>query len=100
MVEFYPNFQTKLRASLRALVGPEVESRVDIGMAKDGSGVGGKSNQISSGLRSECVPAALCALVAQRQSQANHTNGAYGHDPEDIKVTPPTEVAYISSLSR
>lgn len=48
MVEFYPNFQTKLRASLRALVGPEVESRVDIGMAKDGSGVGGKSNQINS----------------------------------------------------
>ncbi|KIK42987.1 hypothetical protein CY34DRAFT_804313 [Suillus luteus UH-Slu-Lm8-n1] len=84
LVEFYPNFQTKLRASLRALVGPEVESRVDIGMAKDGSGVG----------------AALCALVAQRQNQANHINGAYGHDPEDIKVTPSTEVAYITSLSR
>jgi hexokinase len=84
LVEFYPNFQTKLRASLRALVGPEVESRVDIGMAKDGSGVG----------------AALCALVAQRQNQANHTNGAYGHDPEDIKVTLTTEVAYISSLSQ
>ncbi|KAG0691667.1 hexokinase, partial [Suillus ampliporus] len=57
LVEFYPNFQTKLRASLRTLVGPEVESRVDIGMAKDGSGAG----------------AALCALVAQRQSLANHT---------------------------
>ncbi|KAG1780376.1 hypothetical protein EV702DRAFT_1082469 [Suillus placidus] len=84
LVEFYPNFQTKLRASLRALVGPEVESRVDIGMAKDGSGVG----------------AALCALVAQRQSQANHTNGAYEYDPKDIKVTPPIELAYISSLSR
>ncbi|KAG2345134.1 hexokinase [Suillus weaverae] len=84
LVEFYPNFQTKLRASLRALVGPEVESRVDIGMAKDGSGVG----------------AALCALVAQRQTQANHTNGAYEYDPKDIKVTPPIEIAYISSLSR
>ncbi|KAG2148061.1 hexokinase [Suillus clintonianus] len=84
LVEFYPNFQTKLRASLRALVGPEVESRVDIGMAKDGSGVG----------------AALCALVAQRQSQANHTNGAYAYDPETMKVSAPTEVAYISSLSR
>ncbi|KAG1773849.1 hypothetical protein EDD22DRAFT_856754 [Suillus occidentalis] len=81
LVEFYPNFQTKLRASLRALVGPEVESRVDIGMAKDGS-------------------AALCALVAQRQNQANHINGAYGHDPEDIIVTPSVEVAYITSLSR
>ncbi|KAG0699841.1 hypothetical protein DFH29DRAFT_934772 [Suillus ampliporus] len=83
LVEFYPNFQTKLRASLRTLVGPEVESRVDIGMAKDGSGAG----------------AALCALVAQRQSLANHTNGTYAHDPKDIKVTALTEVAYLSSFS-
>ncbi|KAG1753668.1 uncharacterized protein EDB91DRAFT_1234101 [Suillus paluster] len=84
LVEFYPNFQAKLRASLRTLVGPEVESHVDIGMAKDGSGAG----------------AALCALVAQRQSQASHTNGTYAHDPEHIKVTARTEVAYLSSLSR
>ena len=33
-----------MRASLRALVGKEAESRVDIGMAKDGSGVGGASH--------------------------------------------------------
>ena len=43
MIEHYPNFNARLRASLRKLVGEEVESRVDIGMAKDGSGVGGKS---------------------------------------------------------
>lgn len=30
-----------MRDSLRLLVGEEVERRVDIGMAKDGSGVGG-----------------------------------------------------------
>lgn len=41
LIEHYPNFNAHLRASLRALVGEEVETRVDIGMAKDGSGVGG-----------------------------------------------------------
>src|ERR1700690_545802 len=42
LVENYPNFERTLRESLRALVGKEVEQRVDIGMAKDGSGVGGE----------------------------------------------------------
>ncbi|KAI0685988.1 hexokinase [Cytidiella melzeri] len=51
LIEHYPNYNTHLRASLRGLVGEEVESRVDIGMAKDGSGVG----------------AALCALQAIKQ---------------------------------
>ena len=41
LIEHYPNFNARLRASLRMLVGEEVEKRVDIGMAKDGSGVGG-----------------------------------------------------------
>jgi len=48
LIEFYPHFEATLRESLRTLVGEEVEKRVDIGMAKDGSGVG----------------AALCALQA------------------------------------
>lgn len=48
LVEHYPNFQQILRESLRLLVGEEVEKRVEIGLAKDGSGVG----------------AALCALMA------------------------------------
>ncbi|KAJ3554795.1 hypothetical protein NM688_g2922 [Phlebia brevispora] len=51
LIEHYPRFNTRLRASLRTLVGVEVEDRVDIGMAKDGSGVG----------------AALCALQAIKQ---------------------------------
>ncbi|KAJ7087206.1 hypothetical protein B0H15DRAFT_931230 [Mycena belliarum] len=48
LIQFYPNFEGTLRESLRYVVGAEVEKRVDIGMAKDGSGVG----------------AALCALQA------------------------------------
>ncbi|KAJ7179477.1 hypothetical protein C8R46DRAFT_1160052 [Mycena filopes] len=51
LIEFYPHFEETLRESLRILVGEEVEKRVDIGMAKDGSGVG----------------AALCALQAIKQ---------------------------------
>jgi hypothetical protein len=42
LIEFYPHFEETLRESLRILVGAEVEKRVNIGMAKDGSGVGGK----------------------------------------------------------
>ncbi|KAH7930242.1 hypothetical protein BV22DRAFT_1028461 [Leucogyrophana mollusca] len=84
LVEFYPNFQTKLRASLRVLVGAEVESRVDIGMAKDGSGAG----------------AALCALVAQKQNQALQQRGGYEHDPKYAPSKLRTEegVAYITSM--
>jgi hexokinase len=41
LIEFYPNYEKSLRESLKLLVGEEVERRVDIGMAKDGSGVGG-----------------------------------------------------------
>ncbi|TBU50506.1 hexokinase-domain-containing protein [Dichomitus squalens] len=51
LIQFYPNFQARLRDSLRDLVGEEVEKKVDIGLAKDGSGVG----------------AALCALQATKQ---------------------------------
>jgi len=53
LIQFYPNYEKYLRESLRLLVGEEVERRVDIGMAKDGSGVG----------------AALCALQALKQQQ-------------------------------
>jgi len=53
LIQFYPNFEASMRESLRLLVGEEIERRVDIGMAKDGSGVG----------------AALCALQALKQAQ-------------------------------
>ena len=42
LIQFYPNFKDQLRDSLRHLVGKKVEEAVEIGMAKDGSGVGGK----------------------------------------------------------
>jgi hexokinase len=42
LIQHYPNFEYHLRESLRMLVGQDVEKDVDIGLAKDGSGVGGK----------------------------------------------------------
>ncbi|KAJ7638476.1 hypothetical protein FB45DRAFT_741354 [Roridomyces roridus] len=51
LIQFYPHFEETLRESLRHVVGAQVEKRVEIGMAKDGSGVG----------------AALCALQAIKQ---------------------------------
>ncbi|KAF9076591.1 hypothetical protein BDP27DRAFT_1313591 [Rhodocollybia butyracea] len=51
LIQFYPHFETHMRSSLRTVVGREVEERVVIGLAKDGSGVG----------------AALCALQALKQ---------------------------------
>jgi len=54
LIEHYPNFQRTLRESLRSLVGEEIVKRVDIGLAKDGSGVG----------------AALCALQALKQDHS------------------------------
>jgi len=53
MVEFYPNFESRMREALRFIVGDDVEQKVKIGLAKDGSGVG----------------AALCALQAMKQHQ-------------------------------
>ena len=41
MVEFYPFFEERLREALRAVVGEVAEKKVVIGLAKDGSGVGG-----------------------------------------------------------
>jgi hexokinase len=41
LIQFYPNFELHLREALRSLVGEPVEKAVEIGMAKDGSGVGG-----------------------------------------------------------
>lgn len=51
LIQHYPRFQAQVMQSLRGLVGKDVEERVELGMAKDGSGVG----------------AALCALMAIKQ---------------------------------
>ena len=69
MIEHYPHFERTLRESLRLLVGEDVERRVNIGMAKDGSGVGGAAVCFFPWLLCPdfvCL-AALCALQASKQ---------------------------------
>lgn len=74
LVEHYPNFERTLRTSLRTLVGGIIEQNVDIGLAKDGSGVGGESPFVflasdAGRLNTDEIPiAALCALQALKQS--------------------------------
>ncbi|EIW83575.1 hypothetical protein CONPUDRAFT_99077 [Coniophora puteana RWD-64-598 SS2] len=52
LIEHFPNYERSLRSALKLLVGEDVESRLGIGMGKDGSGVG----------------AALCVLQAQKDA--------------------------------
>ncbi|KAF5393911.1 hypothetical protein D9757_000352 [Collybiopsis confluens] len=39
-INFYPHFERTMRESVRSIIGEEVERRVEIGLARDGSGVG------------------------------------------------------------
>jgi hexokinase len=41
LYQHYPEFEERMREALRILLGEEVEKRVEMGLAKDGSGVGG-----------------------------------------------------------
>ena len=68
LVEFYPGFEQTLRRALRAIVGETMEKKVNVGMAKDGSGVGGAYLWIVSFLSIVLTNsvAALCALVAAK----------------------------------
>ncbi|PWY97630.1 hypothetical protein BCV70DRAFT_48525 [Testicularia cyperi] len=56
VIEFYPHFEERMREALREIVGEAGEKRVQIGLAKDGSGVG----------------AALGALQAAKQAASGH----------------------------
>lgn len=40
MAEFLPGFEGRVREALKVLLGEKGESRMRIGLAKDGSGVG------------------------------------------------------------
>jgi len=43
VAEFLPSFQERMREALRVIIGEKGEKRVRMGLAKDGSGVGGMS---------------------------------------------------------
>lgn len=76
LVEFYPRFEERIRVALVELLGADVEKRVEIGLAKDGSGVGGELTSTffffpESGSLTSVVPtAALVAQAAKRLAEA------------------------------
>lgn len=43
VAEFLPGFEGRVREALKIVLGEKGEKRVRIGLAKDGSGVGGMS---------------------------------------------------------
>lgn len=53
MAEFLPNFVPRVHEALKMLLGEEVDAKISIGLAKDGSGVG----------------AALTALTAKKAEE-------------------------------
>ena len=72
LIQFYPNFERTMRESIRALVGEDIEKRVEIGLAKDGSGVGGMFSFLRRFVdvleaHGHFFLAALCALQAIKQ---------------------------------
>lgn len=80
LVEFYPRFEQRVRDALREILGDEVQQRIEIVLAKDGSGVGGQSSLSSSFplalsfsfCLSDSFPtytAALCAQAAQAMEE-------------------------------
>jgi hexokinase len=71
LVEFYPRFEQRVRDALRELLGDEVQKRVDIVLAKDGSGVGGATSRPLALVRAKLTRSELaqphCALRQPRQ---------------------------------
>ena len=69
MYQHYPGFEELMREALRILLGEEVEKQVEMGLAKDGSGVGGKSSWPLNGPAStNCRPScAGCSASNEEQ---------------------------------
>ena len=88
VAEFLPHFEERLRAALRQTIGDDAEKRIQIGLAKDGSGVGGMSISIEEFQKMrliQCsrisITAALCALQAKKAEKK-------GIHPEVKKMDP------------
>ena len=76
MIQFYPNFEHVLRESLRSVVGKEAEEKVEIGMAKDGSGVGGLSYWTVHGVHSNTDTRYPCSRSLRPSSYEARPIGA------------------------
>jgi hypothetical protein len=66
VAEFLPGFQDRVREALKILLGEEGTARVRMGLAKDGSGVGGMSCLLSFSRPFPSLP--LCSLSSHSPS--------------------------------
>ena len=69
LIEHYPNFNARMRESVRVLIGTEVERKIQLGMAKDGSGVGGMSFLM---IMKPCLLSFIAALGALQATKRGH----------------------------
>jgi hexokinase len=65
VAEFLPGFQDRVREALKILLGEKGAARIRMGLAKDGSGVGGKLAKSFSWTKAD-EAAALTALQAKK----------------------------------
>lgn len=104
MAEHYPHFEERVRIALKAMLGPEIEARINIGMAKDGSGVGGQSPSSLAKttliLTVLTLTAALCALQAQKDQESSLPIPSESAPPPSSELStgqPHTQAPLISS---
>jgi hypothetical protein len=75
LYQHYPGFEERMREALRMLLGGEVEKRIEMGLAKDGSGVGGTPSLPPSfrsySLTPMCFPTFSAALGALQATKRN-----------------------------
>ena len=91
LYQHYPGFEERMREALRMLLGGEVEKRIEMGLAKDGSGVGGTPslppNFRSYSLTPMCFPHFQPRLVLCKQRSA-------------IKCNPSNKQAYKKACTK
>lgn len=74
LIQHYPRFEERMRHSLRMLIGEDLESKVEIGLAKDGSGVGGKRSAVLFSIRHQRTKSSLqyhSRVVCARRHQGS-----------------------------
>lgn len=79
VAEFLPNFQGRVRDALKIVLGEEGEKKVQIGLAKDGSGVGGEFKSWRK------KPASLMIVLSRTLRSASKESGSYG-EAEGLRV--------------
>ena len=73
VAEFLPNFESRVRDALKLILGEAGEKRISLGLAKDGSGIGGRSVfcpadvELSSSSRIDCTASEKGDGAAQRR---------------------------------